>query len=121
MAPKRRCHKRDAMAERPCLIMTAMTSMRAGGRTSRRSDDARRVRDLLRSELTRGGFSGRRLPAEEQLMADFGVSRSAVRDALTLLRGEHLIDRLQGIGTVDVHYKIVSDLPETHGGRCCVD
>ncbi|MDT4949716.1 MAG: Bacterial regulatory protein gntR family [Pseudonocardiales bacterium] len=54
-------------------------------------------------------------------MADFGVSRSAVRDALTLLRGEHLIDRLQGIGTVDVHYKIVSDLPETHGGRCCVD
>jgi GntR family transcriptional regulator len=92
-----------------------MSPAPSGPRAVRRSDDARRVRDLLRSELTRGGFSGRRLPAEEQLMADFGVSRSAVRDALALLRHEGLIDRLQGIGTVDVHYKIVSDLPETHG------
>jgi GntR family transcriptional regulator len=96
-------------------MLTGMTTTRLGPRAARRSDDARRVRDLLRSELTRGGFAGRRLPAEEQLMNDFGVSRSAVREALALLRHEGLIDRLQGIGTVDVHHKIVSDLPETHG------
>jgi GntR family transcriptional regulator len=55
------------------------------------------------------------LPTEEQLMTDFGVSRSVVREAFALLRREGLIDRLQGIGTIDNHYRIVSDLPETHG------
>ncbi len=48
-------------------------------------------------------------------MAEFGVSRSAVREALALLRAEGMIDRVQGIGTVDVHHKVVQELPEFHG------
>jgi GntR family transcriptional regulator len=92
--------------------MTALANPR---RSVRRADDARRVRDLLRSELTRGAYAGRRLPPEERLMEEFGVSRAAVREALALLRAEGMIDRVQGIGTVDVHHKFVHDLPVFHG------
>jgi len=92
-----------------------MTAAANARRSLRRADDARRVRDLLRSDLTRGAYAGRRLPPEERLMEEFGVSRSAVREALALLRAEGMIDRVQGIGTVDVHHKVVQELPEFHG------
>jgi GntR family transcriptional regulator len=84
-------------------------------RLNRRSDDARRVRDLLRSELNRGGFVGGRLPTEDHLMSEFGVSRSAVRDALAALRTEGLVERVQGIGTLVKHSKTIVRLSENHG------
>lgn len=89
----------------------------ASRRSDRRTDESRRVRDLLRSELHRGGFPDGRLPAEEQLMSEFGVSRSAVRDALALLRAEGLVQRVQGVGTIVVHSKVALslDLNEYHG------
>jgi GntR family transcriptional regulator len=92
-----------------------MTSAANNRRATRRADEARRVRDLLRSDLTRGAYAGRRLPTEEQLMDEFGVARAAVREALSLLRAEGMIDRVQGIGTLDVHHKIVHELPDFHG------
>jgi GntR family transcriptional regulator len=86
-------------------------------RSDRRADEARRVRDLLRSELHRGGFSDGRLPGEEQLMSEFGVARSAVRGALALLRAEGLVRRVQGVGTIVTHSPaaVSLDLNEYHG------
>ncbi|HEY3717874.1 MAG TPA: GntR family transcriptional regulator [Jatrophihabitantaceae bacterium] len=82
-----------------------------------RSGEARRLRDLLRSELHRGGYSDGRLPPEEQLMTEFGVSRSTVRDALALLRSEGLVERVQGVGTIVMQSKVAVglDLNEFHG------
>src|SRR5882762_1549381 len=82
-----------------------------------RSGEARRLRDLLRSELHRGGYGDGRLPPEEQLMTEFGVSRSTVRDALALLRSEGLVDRVQGVGTIVRQSKVAVglDLNEFHG------
>ena len=52
----------------------------------------------LRDRLGRGEFD-ERLPAEHQLMREYGVSRGTVRDALARLRHEGLLDRQRGRGT----------------------
>ncbi len=67
-------------------------------RRERRTDDARRVADVLRRVVT-DSAPGRLLPAEDQLAAEYGVSRNAVRAALDLLRAEGLVERIQGTGT----------------------
>jgi DNA-binding FadR family transcriptional regulator len=59
-----------------------MTAARRPLRDSRRCDDARRVRDLLRAALNADLYPDGYLPGETQLMEEFGVSRSTVRDAL---------------------------------------
>lgn len=76
----------------------------AGGRPGRRSDTARWVRDTLRSQIMEGAFGGLAaatpaLPPETRLAAEFGVSRNAVREALSLLRDEGLVTRTPGVGT----------------------
>ncbi|MCU1656723.1 MAG: transcriptional regulator, GntR family with sensor domain protein [Pseudonocardiales bacterium] len=80
-----------------------------------RSADARRIRDLLRSQVNAGGFDGGKLPTEDRLIDEFGASRAAVREALALLREEGLIERIKGIGTIALHSKIVVRLTENHG------
>jgi len=67
-------------------------------RRERRTDDARRVADVLRRVAT-DSAPGRLLPPEGQLAAEYGVSRNAVRAALDLLRAEGLVERIQGTGT----------------------
>jgi GntR family transcriptional regulator len=89
-----------------------MTAIR---RPAKRSDDARRVRDLLRSALNSDVYSDGKLPSENQLMDEFAVSRSAVRDALAMLSDEGLVDRRKGLGTLVVHSKTVVKLSENHG------
>jgi GntR family transcriptional regulator len=59
----------------------------------------RQVRDLLRVEIVLGRFDDGVVPGEAHLMAEYGVSRGVIRDALDLLRAERLIERLQGAGT----------------------
>lgn len=92
-----------------------MEPVRRVPRESRRLDDARRVRDLLRSALNSGIYPDGKLPGETQLMDEFAVSRSAVRDALTMLSDEGLIDRRKGLGTLVIHSKTVVKLSENHG------
>jgi len=65
-----------------------------------RADRARQVADVLRCQIQRRAFESGVLPKEERLVAEFGTTRNAVRDALDLLRGEGLIERLPGVGTV---------------------
>ena len=42
----------------------------------------------------------RQLPAESELTERYGCSRNTLREALNLLRDEHLIERRQGAGTL---------------------
>ena len=64
-----------------------------------RTEAARRIRDELRHDIQSGSFKNGLLPSEHDLMIQQNASRSAVRLALSLLRSEGLVTRLQGRGT----------------------
>ncbi|MBL1073492.1 GntR family transcriptional regulator [Nocardia sp. 2] len=64
----------------------------------RRADRARQVADVLRQQIHAGAFASS-LPGEQELAAEFTVSRNTVRDALALLKDEGLIERAPRIGT----------------------
>lgn len=64
-----------------------------------RPHEVRRLRDLLRAAIAGGRFPEGRLPLEGELMVGFGASRSAVRDALSLLHDEGLVRPLAAPGT----------------------
>lgn len=56
---------------------------------------------VLMRELKTGSFAAaERLPAEVDLAATLGVSRTVIRDALSDLEREGFIERVRGIGTV---------------------
>lgn len=58
------------------------------------------LENLLREKILSGAFvAGDRLPTESDLVRDYGVSRITVRQALTALAEEGLIERQQGRGT----------------------
>ena len=60
----------------------------------------RQVAGLLREKLEAGVWKmGDRLPALEELMAEYGVSRITLRQAIGLLEQEGLLKRGQGRGT----------------------
>jgi GntR family transcriptional regulator len=63
-----------------------------------RADRARRVADVLRQQIHAGAYPDA-LPAENELAAEFAVSRNTVREALTVLKNEGLIDRGPKVGT----------------------
>jgi GntR family transcriptional regulator len=89
-----------------------MPTSRAAGadhetpRSRRRADTVRRIRDELRQELTALAGATGILPDERLLALRLGASRNAVRDALSLLREEGLVERRQGQGT-----RVVADGP----------
>lgn len=84
-------------------------------RTAARRSSSRRLRDLLRCEVLRGGYPDGVLPSEASLMLAYGVSRQTVRDALDLLRQEGLIERLQGTGTLVLAARDATQLMDVHG------
>ncbi|HET7072731.1 MAG TPA: GntR family transcriptional regulator [Mycobacterium sp.] len=63
-----------------------------------RADRARRVADVLRQQIHAGAYPDG-LPAEQELAAEFFVSRNAVREALAVLKREGLIERGPKVGT----------------------
>jgi GntR family transcriptional regulator len=68
-------------------------------RGRRRTPAVRRVRELLRVSIVQRLLRGDVLPSEWELVSSYGTSRGVIRESLDLLRGEGLIDRLQGAGT----------------------
>lgn len=59
------------------------------------------VRDSLLSRITRGEFkAGDKLPTEDLLCKEYGVSRITVRRAISELTAQALISPRRGIGTV---------------------
>lgn len=53
---------------------------------------------------------GQRLPAEPDLMADYGLARETVRRAMKMLRAEGLAEHLPGWGTVVKELRDVEDI-----------
>lgn len=59
------------------------------------------ISSLLIHELREGAFStAERLPSEVDLAQRLGVSRTVIRDALSDLEREGMVERVRGIGTV---------------------
>lgn len=58
------------------------------------------IADLLRVHITNGDYhAGERLPGENALMAQHGISRTTARAALAMLRAEGLIAVRRGVGS----------------------
>jgi len=57
---------------------------------------ADKLREMIIQEEMK---TGTKLPAEAELMARFGVSRSTVREAVKILKTENIVDIRQGQGT----------------------
>lgn len=56
--------------------------------------------ERLKREILRGAYQkGQRLPGENEMAQEYGMSRQTVRQALSLLEQEQLIERRQGSGT----------------------
>lgn len=61
---------------------------------------ARQLKEILRERIIDGQYSPHaRIPSESALAAEFGVSRSSIRGALSQLAGERLLIRRAGNGT----------------------
>jgi GntR family transcriptional regulator len=63
-----------------------------------RADRARQVVDVLRHQIHAGAYD-EGLPAEQELAAEFHVSRNTIREALAVMKNEGLIDRGRKVGT----------------------
>ncbi|WP_328460456.1 GntR family transcriptional regulator [Streptomyces sp. NBC_00448] len=83
--------------------------------TPARADRARQVADVLRQQAAAGLFPTGLLPEERLLVADFGVSRNTVREALRILADEGLVQRRRGVGTVLVGRKVEHPLGRMTG------
>lgn len=57
------------------------------------------VKAHIKDLIVQGGFEDGRIPAEQDLAAELGVSRTTVRDALARLENEGVVLRRQGSGT----------------------
>lgn len=64
-----------------------------------RADQARLVADVLRHQIHAGGYAEGGLPGEQELAAEFFVSRNTVREALAALKDEGIIERGPRTGT----------------------
>jgi GntR family transcriptional regulator len=94
----------------------AAAARRVAARRGRADGAARRLRDLLRNNLVGGIYPDGLLPGESELMLTHAATRAAVREALTMLREEGLVERVQGIGTFAVHQsRYISTIDELHG------
>ncbi|MEV8098515.1 GntR family transcriptional regulator [Kitasatospora sp. NPDC085879] len=94
--------------------MTSENSVRPAVRRLR-ADRARQVADVLRRQVLAGVFAAGALPHEERLAEEFGESRNTVREALDLLRGEGLVRRVPGSGTLVVADKVPHGLNRLQG------
>jgi GntR family transcriptional regulator len=63
-----------------------------------RADRARQVADVLRHQIHSGAYDDS-LPGETALATEFSVSRNTIREALSTLKNEGLIERGPKIGT----------------------
>ena len=66
---------------------------------------AQEVADLLKHRIRSGAFAvGSKLPAEPELMKEFGVGRSSIREAVKLLSHSGFVNVQQGLGTFVINH-----------------
>jgi GntR family transcriptional repressor for pyruvate dehydrogenase complex len=71
----------------------------AAMQTAPRAKLSARIVDTLREDLMAGAIlPGHKLPTESQLTAQFGVSRTVVREAIAALAADGLVEARQGSG-----------------------
>jgi GntR family transcriptional regulator len=69
------------------------------------------LRQHVRLQIEGGEWpAGEKIPSEHELMAKFGVSRATVREALSELAREGLLERKQGFGTIVRDRRITQDV-----------
>lgn len=68
------------------------------------------VRETLRDQIKSGALKpGQKLPSEDELAAQFGVSRMTVRQGITDLSDEGLLYRRRGVGTFITQFHVERD------------
>lgn len=68
---------------------------------------AEQVRSRILSDITAGRFAdSKRLPPENELAHQFGVSRNVIRDCMAQLQREGFVNRRPGLGTIINHHII---------------
>src|SRR5690606_6552049 len=68
------------------------------------------VREALRGQIKTGALQpGQKLPTEDELAAQFGVSRMTLRQGLADLIDEGLLYRRRGVGTFVTHFHVERD------------
>jgi GntR family transcriptional regulator len=93
----------------------AVAARRAALRGSRADGGGRRLRDVLRSNVLSSVYPDGLLPSENELMLNHSAPRAVVREALSLLRDEGVVERVQGIGTFSVAERYIARIGELHG------
>jgi len=78
---------------------------------TRPSSLAHGVRDRLLHAMRDGAYEGGRLPPEEELARDLGVSRSTVRAALQSLAEDGIVSRRRRHGTIVNVHMLTRNLP----------
>ena len=77
--------------------MTTTTAVRGG---IVRTAVYEQLAAILREQIRAGRYPpGERLPSEHALAAQYAVSRPTVRQALAVLRAQHLIETVDGVGS----------------------
>lgn len=66
----------------------------------------------LEQKISAGEWAvGSKLPSENQLKVEYGVSRTAVREAISRLRSQGLVEARQGAGAFVINDKLTSHQP----------
>jgi GntR family transcriptional repressor for pyruvate dehydrogenase complex len=84
--------------------------------TPRRERLSHPLIEALQEKIFSGALSpGDQLPTEQQLVSEFGVSRTVVREAISGLRANGLVDARQGRGVFVTDRKVRFDLSVLSG------
>jgi DNA-binding FadR family transcriptional regulator len=80
--------------------MTDMNALPPSDQPTRSKSQPQRVVDSVMARIRSGELGpGNRVPPEPELMREFGVSRSVVREAMSRLQASGLVETRQGAGT----------------------
>lgn len=75
------------------------TDTRSASRTGKPAPLYQQIKDRIRAQISSGAWPpGRRIPSENQIVAELGVSRMTVNRALRELTEEGSLDRVAGVG-----------------------
>ncbi|MFL6717549.1 MAG: FadR/GntR family transcriptional regulator [Burkholderiaceae bacterium] len=88
-------------AKGPGVEMQSGKTIRTGGKAASEPTLADKFTQLLADQLRKGVYPvNSRLPTEQAMAEEFGISRTVVREAISRLKSEGLVETRQGSGTI---------------------